>query len=88
MEVHQWDENVYQTQFYNNLRVGYIKKGDQIGYILNPFNFNYYGNKNGNVIANKIIIELTKVFKDYPLNIETLIEADKWVQQNQMKFLN
>jgi len=87
MEVEKWKDNIYQVQFYTNLRVGWIKKEDEVGYVLNPFNFTYYGSEKGNMMANQIIEALTEEFENMPLTYETLIEADKWVQQNQQKFV-
>lgn len=87
MEIEQWQDNVYQAQFYTDLRVGWIKKGDEVGYVLNPFNFTYYGSAEGNIIANNIVEALTETFGDKPLTYETLVEADKWVMQNQQRFV-
>jgi len=81
------NDEIYQVQFYRSLRVGWLKKDDDIGFILNPFNFTYYGSEKGNIIANKIIVALTEEFKDKdPLSIETLMAADDWVKQNQNQF--
>jgi len=86
MSEPKYEDEMFQVQLYRNLRVGWIKKGELVGFILNPFNFTFYGTVEGNIIAQKIINVLSVEFKDKPINVQTLTEADEWVQKYANQF--
>ena len=57
-----------------------------VGFVLNPFNFTYYGSIKGNILANKIVEILSEKFGNDPMTIDTLIKVDEWLQHNQNQF--
>ena len=71
---------MYHVQLYSNLRVGWLKSGDKFAYILNPYNFvGYYGTPANVEFANMIINEISKRFRSNPSDLQSLIEANKYV---------